>query len=214
MSSPSVSLPCRVFALSITVPCLRPQHHCAVSSPSVSLCRVFALNITVPCLLYAVSSPSTSTLPSSSPISITLPCRLRITSCIRPHHHFAVSSPSASYRRVFVLNITLPCLRPQHHTAVSSPSDITVPCLRRQHHSAVYSLSTSHPPCLRRRHHTAAIARAAAAASSCTHRSLLFIIARGDGMVQWSALFLLPGSSCLEPTPCFCPSFYFCHLKK
>ena len=24
--------------------------------------------------------------------------------------------------------------------------------------------------------------------------------------VQWSAL--LPGSSCLEPTPCFCPSFY------
>ena len=25
--------------------------------------------------------------------------------------------------------------------------------------------------------------------------------------VQWSALFLLPGSSYLEPTPCFCPPF-------
>ena len=32
-------------------------------------------------------------------------------------------------------------------------------------------------------------------------------------IVQWSAsLFLLPGSSYLEPTPCFCPSFYLCHF--
>ena len=30
--------------------------------------------------------------------------------------------------------------------------------------------------------------------------------------VQWSALFLLPGSSYLEPTPCFCPSFYLCQF--
>ena len=30
--------------------------------------------------------------------------------------------------------------------------------------------------------------------------------------VLWSALFLLPGSSCLEPTPCFCPPFYLCQL--
>ena len=30
--------------------------------------------------------------------------------------------------------------------------------------------------------------------------------------VLWSALFLLPGSSYLEPAPCFCPPFYFCRL--
>ena len=30
--------------------------------------------------------------------------------------------------------------------------------------------------------------------------------------VLWSALFLLPGSSYLEPTPCFCPPFYLCQL--
>ena len=30
--------------------------------------------------------------------------------------------------------------------------------------------------------------------------------------VQWSALFLLPGSNYLEPTPCFCPSFNLCHF--
>ena len=30
--------------------------------------------------------------------------------------------------------------------------------------------------------------------------------------VQWSALFLLPGSSYLEPAPCFCLSFYLCHF--
>ena len=30
--------------------------------------------------------------------------------------------------------------------------------------------------------------------------------------VQWSALFLLPGSSYLEPTPCFCPSFCLCQF--
>ena len=30
--------------------------------------------------------------------------------------------------------------------------------------------------------------------------------------IQWSALFLLPGSSYLEPTPCFCPSFCLCQL--
>ena len=30
--------------------------------------------------------------------------------------------------------------------------------------------------------------------------------------VLWSAIFLLPGSSYLEPTPCFCPPFYLCQL--
>ena len=30
--------------------------------------------------------------------------------------------------------------------------------------------------------------------------------------VLWSALFLLPGSSYLEPTPCFYPPFYLCQL--
>ena len=30
--------------------------------------------------------------------------------------------------------------------------------------------------------------------------------------VLWSALFLIPGSSYLEPTPCFCPPFYLCQL--
>ena len=30
--------------------------------------------------------------------------------------------------------------------------------------------------------------------------------------VLWSALFLLPGSSYLELTPCFCPPFYLCQL--
>ena len=30
--------------------------------------------------------------------------------------------------------------------------------------------------------------------------------------VLWSALFLLPGSSYLEPTPCFCPPFCLCQL--
>ena len=30
--------------------------------------------------------------------------------------------------------------------------------------------------------------------------------------IQWSALFLLPGSSYLEPTPCFCPSFCLCQF--
>ena len=30
--------------------------------------------------------------------------------------------------------------------------------------------------------------------------------------VLWSALFLLPGSSYLEPTPCFCPPSYLCQL--
>ena len=30
--------------------------------------------------------------------------------------------------------------------------------------------------------------------------------------VLWSALFLLPGSSYLEPAPCFCPPFYLCQL--
>ena len=30
--------------------------------------------------------------------------------------------------------------------------------------------------------------------------------------VLWSAFFLLPGSSYLEPTPCFCPPFYLCQL--
>ena len=29
---------------------------------------------------------------------------------------------------------------------------------------------------------------------------------------SYSALFLLPGSSYLEPTPCFCPPFYLCQL--
>ena len=33
-----------------------------------------------------------------------------------------------------------------------------------------------------------------------------------NNKVQWSALFLLPGSSYLEPTPCFCPPFYLCQL--
>ena len=30
--------------------------------------------------------------------------------------------------------------------------------------------------------------------------------------IQWSALFLLPGSSFLEPAPCFCPSICLCHF--
>ena len=30
--------------------------------------------------------------------------------------------------------------------------------------------------------------------------------------VQWSALFLLPGSSYLKPAPCFCLPFYLCQL--
>ena len=29
---------------------------------------------------------------------------------------------------------------------------------------------------------------------------------------QWSALFPLPGSNCLEPAPCFCSSCYLCQL--
>ena len=105
VSSPSVSL-CRVFALSITLSCLRPRYHSAVSSPSVSLCRVFALSITQPCLrpqhYTAVSSPSVS-LCRVFALGITL-------SCLRPRYHSAVFSPSVS----------LLCLRPQHHCAVSS----------------------------------------------------------------------------------------------
>ena len=30
--------------------------------------------------------------------------------------------------------------------------------------------------------------------------------------VQWSAFFLLPGSSYLEPAPCLCPSFCICQF--
>ena len=42
----------------------------------------------------------------------------------------------------------------------------------------------------------------------------LFIMAKHilPSKVLWSELFLLPGCSYLEPTPCFCPPFYVCQL--
>ena len=44
----------------------------------------------------------------------------------------------------------------------------------------------------------------------CKHRSVQNTIL--PNKVQWLVPFLIPGSSYLEPAPCFYPSFYFCQF--